>query len=220
MIRKLFLLSIFTLLFSCGTPYPAAVTSSPDSKDFNVLNAESEKEIGESIIENKSGYFYKSIRLINEVKPVTYSANFNFPVGGIYELKRSSEEYDYYYSVATGVNRGIAIPKNGGKAKYFYDSGYGLKIGELNSEPVYENITTPDGTKDNFSKQLIYNGKAGNSIKFTYREFVNDLARPSFTQELQYDLSESNIIGFKGMRIEVINANNTNIRYKVIKGFE
>mgnify|MGYP001043013533 CR=1 FL=1 len=52
-----------------------------------------------------------------------------------------------------------------------------------------------------------------------YREYINDMARPAFNQELQYDLNESNIIGFKGLRIEVILATNTKIEYKVLSSF-
>lgn len=67
----------------------------------------------------------------------------------------------------------------------------------------------------NFKQELIYNGKSNNVVKISYREFVNDLARPSFTQDIVYDLTESNIIGFKGMTIEVIEATNTSIKYKI-----
>jgi hypothetical protein len=71
-----------------------------------------------------------------------------------------------------------------------------------------------------FKQELIYNGKVGNSIKCTYREYVNDIARPAFTQDLQYDLSESSIIGIKGMRIEVIKTTNIGIKYKILNDFK
>ena len=70
-----------------------------------------------------------------------------------------------------------------------------------------------------FKQEFIFNGKVGSSLKFIYREYVNDMARPAFNQELQYDLNESNIIGFKGLRLEVVNATNTNIDYKILSSF-
>lgn len=70
-----------------------------------------------------------------------------------------------------------------------------------------------------FKQEFIYNGKVGNSIKFIFREFVDDFARPSFTQDIQYDLNESSIVGFKGLKMEVISATNTLITYKVISHF-
>jgi hypothetical protein len=74
-------------------------------------------------------------------------------------------------------------------------------------------------SNDNFVRQLIYNGKAGDVINFTYKEFINDLARSAFSQNIQYDLKESNIIGYKGAKIEIINATNLKIEYKVLSDF-
>lgn len=45
------------------------------------------------------------------------------------------------------------------------------------------------------------------------------MARPAFNQELQYDLNESNTVGFKGLRMEIVNATNTSIEYKVLSSF-
>jgi len=73
---------------------------------------------------------------------------------------------------------------------------------------------------DNFRKTLIYNGRVGNNLKVGYREFMNGMARSAFSNEVVYDLNDSNIIGYAGARIEVINASNTEIKYKVIKNFK
>ena len=45
------------------------------------------------------------------------------------------------------------------------------------------------------------------------------MIRPAFTQEVQYDLSESKIIGFKNLRLEVVRATNTEITYRLIQNF-
>ncbi|WP_245952283.1 hypothetical protein [Moraxella bovis] len=71
----------------------------------------------------------------------------------------------------------------------------------------------------NFQQTLLYNGKVGNKINIAYREFSSDLARPAFNNDVEYDLSESNQIGYKGALLEVIEANNQMIKYKVIKNF-
>jgi len=70
-----------------------------------------------------------------------------------------------------------------------------------------------------FKQELIYNGRLGDGLKFIYREFSGDMARPAFTQDIQYDLKTSNIIGFKNVKLEVISATNTVIKYKVISNF-
>ena len=72
---------------------------------------------------------------------------------------------------------------------------------------------------DSFVQEFIYNGRVDNSIKFIYREYTNSLSRASFQQEVQYDLDQSNIIGFKEMRIKIIEATNQKIEYKILKNF-
>ena len=71
-----------------------------------------------------------------------------------------------------------------------------------------------------FQQTLLYNGKIGNRITLGYREFSNNLARPAFSNAVDYDLSGSPILGYKGARIEVIKATNTEITYKLLSGFE
>ena len=71
-----------------------------------------------------------------------------------------------------------------------------------------------------FKKELIYNGKEGDNVKFTYREFINNMIRPAFNQDLSYNLNDGKIIGFKGLRIEIIKTSNIGIEYKVQKHFD
>ena len=66
---------------------------------------------------------------------------------------------------------------------------------------------------------LIYSGRVGDKIKAGYREFSNNLARPAFNNDVEYDLRESSVIGYKGARIEVVEATNEHIKYKVIQNF-
>jgi hypothetical protein len=72
---------------------------------------------------------------------------------------------------------------------------------------------------NSFQQTLIYSGRVGNKINIGYREFSNDKARPAFNNDVEYDLSSSNIIGYKGALIEVLNADNSSITYKLIRNF-
>jgi hypothetical protein len=74
-------------------------------------------------------------------------------------------------------------------------------------------------TTSNFQQSLIYNGRVGNKINIGYRETSGNLARPAFSNNVEYDLSASNIIAYKGARLEVLNATNQSITYRVIKNF-
>ena len=72
-------------------------------------------------------------------------------------------------------------------------------------------------TERGFSNyEIIYTGISGNTISLLYREFTpNDLARPSFFQNLQYDLSKSKEIQFKNISILIKSADNRKIVYSV-----
>jgi len=82
---------------------------------------------------------------------------------------------------------------------------------------VLDNFTV----EESFKYIALYQGKNKNKIKISYREYLNNMARPSFTQDIEYELEEnaSTIIGFKGLRIEVLKATNFDITYKVIKDY-
>lgn len=74
-------------------------------------------------------------------------------------------------------------------------------------------------SEDSFQQTLIYSGRVGNKINIGYREFSSNLARPAFNNDVEYDLNESKTIGYKGALLEVIEATNQFIKYKVIKNF-
>ena len=74
-------------------------------------------------------------------------------------------------------------------------------------------------TKNSFQQTLIYSGRVGDKINIGYREFSNNSARPAFNNEVEYDLSESKRIGYKGAQIEVWEADNSSITYEVLRNF-
>lgn len=73
---------------------------------------------------------------------------------------------------------------------------------------------------DALTRQISFTGVSRGVISLEYREFSGDLARQAFTQSVSYDLSDGGTIGFRGARIEVISADNTGIRYRVLKPFD
>lgn len=72
---------------------------------------------------------------------------------------------------------------------------------------------------NNFQQTLIYNGRVGNKINVGYREMSSNMARPAFNNDVEYDLSESKTIGYKGARLEIIEATNQSLKYKLISNF-
>jgi hypothetical protein len=73
---------------------------------------------------------------------------------------------------------------------------------------------------DSFQQTLIYSGRIGSKVNISYREFSNNTARPAFNNDVEYDLDASKVIGYKGARLEIIDANNSSITFKLISNFK
>lgn len=86
--------------------------------------------------------------------------------------------------------------------------------------PEEDSIVTVAAGSPSVKKEIIFTGRAGNTAKFLYREYNDDFARPAFSQELQYDLSEGTEVGFQELRINILETSNTGITYMVTNHFD
>lgn len=96
---------------------------------------------------------------------------------------------------------------------------YGITSSNCDTERAYSFEKRPIVSANNFQQTLIYSGRVGNRIKISYREFSGNTARPAFANEAEYDLAESTTIAYRGATIDVIEADNTSITYKVRSNF-
>lgn len=75
-------------------------------------------------------------------------------------------------------------------------------------------------TNPNSVQQIIeYNGKTGDVLNFTYREFYGSRVAAPLTQNFTMDLNEGNVINYKGARLRIDGASNQEIQYAVLKNF-
>lgn len=73
---------------------------------------------------------------------------------------------------------------------------------------------------NSFKYELLYQGLTNKSLRLSYREYSNDMARPAFFQDVSYDVASfPTIIAFKNVKIEVLNASNNGLTYKVLSPF-
>jgi len=63
--------------------------------------------------------------------------------------------------------------------------------------------------------ELIYDGRIDDTIKITYLEFGSDFTKPTYFKGLSYNVSSLNLIHIKEMMIEVVEANENEIRFIV-----
>ncbi|HWE98178.1 MAG TPA: hypothetical protein VG248_00095 [Caulobacteraceae bacterium] len=87
---------------------------------------------------------------------------------------------------------------------------------KFNGRPVVEFV---DVRAAEFKQDIVYDGRSGSTIKFTYREFGHDLDKPTVSQDIRYDLKDGPTIDVKGARIDVIDATDAKISYRVSSSF-
>lgn len=95
----------------------------------------------------------------------------------------------------------------------------GIVIDQCDTEKPYRNRTITQSSAEQFQQTLVYAGRAGDIVRFVYNESSNGMARPAFTIEVEYDLSQSNVVGFRGAELEIIDATNTDIKYVARSNF-
>ena len=57
-------------------------------------------------------------------------------------------------------------------------------------------------------------------MSLLYREYIDDLARPAFQQDLSYTLAAEGPteVSFRGTRFRILSADNNKIRYELLSG--
>jgi hypothetical protein len=220
-------------LVGCATPkynYMPSVTqiSKPP------INSEATAYVGDKMLVQGS-YIKRTALFLSE----PFKVNFGYTLTGGYYPKTGEDTYGTYYGVAgimgsAGVINLSGIQNAGGiqksalvdpyKAVMTSNDGKLCVITIFNakscasfSKPVLKEVDSL--SDDSFQQTLIYSGRVGNKINIGYREFSSSVSRPAFNNDVEYDLNQSKTIGYKGAVLDVIEATNQFIKYKVIKNF-
>jgi hypothetical protein len=216
------LLLISSFLFGCAVPkynyLPTRIEiSKPPLGSTNIVH------VGDDMLRQGNYTEHEAIFLnTNAVISWAYTAT-----RGYYLKKGEDQESEFYqpsYDSETGqiVKAAIADPWQSlqaykGQQMLCVVTVFNVHVCESNIP--FERLKRAAMQSDSFQQTLIYSGRIGNKINIGYREFSNNLARPAFNNNVEYDLSESKIIGYKGARLEILEATNEFIRYRVIENF-
>lgn len=220
-------------LVGCATPkynYMPSVTqiSKPP------IDSEATAYVGDKMLVQGS-YIKRTALFLNE----PFKVSFAYTLTGGYYPKTGEDNYGTYYKIAGIMGSAGAINVSG------IQNAGGVQKAAL-ADPYQALMTTTDGklcvitvfnakncapfgepvlkevdslSDDAFQQTLIYSGRVGNKINIGYREFSSSLSRPAFNNDVEYDLNQSKTIGYKGAVLEIIEATNQFIKYKVIKNF-
>jgi len=228
MLRVVLVSAIALVLTACASTQAVA----PRTEIINrpPLETAAKAELGDTIVEKGRVTTHDGLFLKNTI---TWGDGFllkKFTISpGKLRARQSDANYTYFYSDKMTVYDallGTSPYAAGGLCVKTTDPTYirGFFVtGKCNNNfkpaPQVERTRVVDVDAPNFRQELIYNGRSGDTVKFLYREFSGDYARPPFSQDVQYDLKDGNVIGFKGARIEISAATNTSLSYRVLSTF-
>lgn len=208
------------------------------------LNVENTVDIGTSLISRKYSISHPTILLQGDIrqddvfipsgKLIKIGTN---QLGTLYESKnfKWTGRTNLFFQTTISSTGGVIVDEEKMEAVYIYSDPLGNAYKNnrtsrpknpgqpLNSWKLNKPVKIAKGpphvteNEENFLQELIYSGISKNTINITYREYKGNLLRPGFTENLKYDLDESNVIGYKGSRFEIIKASNTELKYKALR---
>lgn len=212
------------ILSACASPnnnYRPRVVSISEPP----LSQVSQKSIGETLVRQGD---YTTAQSIKVESTNTVGGLGRYTIGAGYYIKQGEDEKSEYFQPEYGPEGGrvtknaIADPFSAVQA--YKDSPKLCGVSVFGGHVCKDNAPFTRTERNvlsanSFQQALIYSGRYGDKLRIGYREFSNSMARPAFNNEVEYDLSESNIIAYKGARLEVFEATNEFIKYKVISNF-
>lgn len=190
------------------------------------LNSVNEKQLGDELLTQGKYREHDAIHLTSTVQ-----ASWGFKIHPGYFLKIGEDSSGEYYRTGgsgdesgyvtqpSGTSRAESVMyKKSTRSLCVVAASSAVMCGDENQAGV-EQLKKPINSLDTFQQTLTYAGRVGDKLNFRYREFSGSIARPAFTDTIEYDLAESKRIGYRGAQIEVIEATNRSIKYKVISNF-
>jgi hypothetical protein len=113
------------------------------------------------------------------------------------------------------ISHDLVVDRDGFLQGWHPRVGAPANIGDL-QKPLFSRSEEILEDGKAFRAEIVYSGISGTTLNATYREYVNDLARPAFAQQLQYEVSQEREIAFRTIRLEVLRATNSQIEFKVV----
>lgn len=71
-------------------------------------------------------------------------------------------------------------------------------------------------SKDSFREELVYKGRSDNTLHILYKKYGKASSAPDYSEDLTYDIGNSDIVEIRHYRIRVLNATGEYIRFLVL----
>jgi hypothetical protein len=224
-VKKLILIGLFGLVLTACSTVKYNYVAETKQISYPDLNVVTKTFIGDDMV-RQGTVASRDVIYFPQTTVVSRGVDFTIHAG---EYPKVGEDQKYLFFGLNELNSGVTVGKS-----TFADLPVGIRTNKKDNDLCI--VTVSGGSLCNsnssfsyqkknvtyqnaFQQILIYNGKVGNKINIGYKEFNNDFARPAFSNNVEYDLSESKIIRYKGAELEIIKATNQFIEYKVYSNF-
>ena len=229
---KLVLTTLAALtLIGCAPPRAnPPVNTTATSKPFTLpsVGQTATKDIGESLL--KTG---RRVTVVNTVATLLDDASSSMDLG--HTLNVSAGESAPLLSrmedgtkLACFLTGGVGIAVSGRVAGCLVGNNGVFESSTFQTRVKYFPLTKPvryiekqtehiTDKEPEFYTDVLYQGLTRGEVKISFREFRGGLARPSFTQDINYELAPNGtgMIAFKGIRIKILKATGQDITYSV-----
>lgn len=202
----------------------------PLSDDLPKIDTEDQVYMGDRMLQQRSGKYVEClVPLFDESAKKfggwTLIIKANVPI-----CKLSKEDKDYLPSYINGLasepeyNIQYDVRLSGNTdGKYKICLRYGGLNGYCKKKLSSSDFKFTQGfisEQSSMQRVIEYAGKKDSFIKFIYSEYKDGYIRDAFTREFEVDLNEGNIVAYKGAVMEIIEATNATITYKVVRHFQ
>lgn len=191
------------------------------------VKAEATTQVSGLIVHQGTTYLQAAIQLSEEIK---FGERQQYSLSPGYYIRTGGSLDSGTYAPADGPKAGRVTKAPGAitlQGSFLY-SNDDKRVGVITN--FYQAVnakakgitrtTWPAWSTEEIQRVLVYGGKTGTKIRIAYREIWKNITRPSSDVFIEFDLSKSKVFEFQGARIEVIEATDESIRYRVLRAFE
>ncbi|ENL1647172.1 TPA: hypothetical protein N3O12_000752 [Klebsiella pneumoniae] len=207
------------LLSGCA---PSSVAPKVSSQEYITpsVGTTNTAYMGDPMVKSATGYKTELLKLgsasgaLSDIKEGTYCHTGN----NVYvnAIDKNSVGLKNLYGVV--VNSVNYITYDKAKNTISPPNGTSYNSNEISIQYVQNGLCM---VSNSLVKTIEYNGKSSNTLKFTYREFSHDMARPAYTTDFTVDLSDgTQTVAYKGAKLKINKADNSSINYTIINGFD
>lgn len=221
---------VFLTLSACATTAPLVPKVSTKVGESPRLNEVVEKSVGEAIYETYNYQEFEGVKLTDPADADVLAARWSLPPGEPLQAYLDGAEKIYCSREPALVVMGKMMSR--------------VCLGDLDDNQRFDSWKAPQGpparqkwnklrnelgftaggsmtaTMGGFRYELLYQGISGSVVSLLYREYIDDLVRPAFQQDLSYTLAPEGAteVSFRGTRLRILSADNNRIRYQLLAG--